>query len=99
MHVAMHRLKSIDYCQQEETNKGHSSLGITAAPGTGSPAKSMTQPLPVVHIEQSSAVLGASMPGEVTVAGSPFLPSCLQIGRMHEVRCVRISSYVKLQAV
>lgn len=73
-------LTSIHCYQQEEADKSHSSLGINAEPANGSPATSMPQPLPYSHIEQSSAMLGASMPlpGEVKETRLPFLPTCLQ---------------------
>ncbi|CAL5223200.1 g5675 [Coccomyxa viridis] len=63
--------------QEEETDKSHSSLGIIAEPGIGSPAITMPQPLPDVHIEQSSAVPGASLPlpGQLAMSGPCALPS------------------------
>ena len=70
--------ETLTLLQQEQTNKRHSSSGIAAAPGNRSPATGMPQPLPEVQIEQSPALLGASMPlpGEVKVMVSVFLPSC-----------------------
>ena len=93
MHAAMHHLRSIHCCQQEETDKSHSSLGIIAEPGIGSPAITMPQPLPDVHIEQSSAVPGASLPlpGEIRAMRLSLLHAARTAG-MREVTSVRISN-------
>ena len=65
-------------CNQEKFNKGYSRLGTTAEPENGSPAKSLPELLPSVHIERSSPVLGASMslPGQVKLEMMGDCRSC-----------------------
>lgn len=73
----MHYLRIPCYCDQEEFDTGHSRLGTTAGPENGSPAKGMPEPLPDIHIERSSPLLGASksLQGEVSVTGLSLLPA------------------------